>query len=120
VRKGDHLAAIPAHRLKLGADYMVTQAWTIGADMVFASDQFFVGDEGNDNTKLSSYPVFNLHMSYNITKHVQVYGIINNVFDNEYATYGTYFEADDVGLTDPRTITPAQPLYAYAGLKVKF
>ncbi|WP_088348298.1 MULTISPECIES: TonB-dependent receptor [Rhodomicrobium] len=120
VRKGDHLTAIPAHRLKLGADYMLTQAWRIGADMVFSSDQFFVGDEGNDNAKLASYAVFNLHTSYELTKNVQIYGIINNVFDNEYATYGTYFEADDVGLEDPRTITPAQPLSAYAGLKVKF
>ena len=63
VRKGDHLPAIPAHRVKLGADYMVTQARKIGADMVFSSDQFFVGDEGNDNAKLSSYAVFNLHTS---------------------------------------------------------
>lgn len=120
VRKGDHLPAIPAHRLKLGADYMLTEAWKIGADMVFASDQFFVGDEGNDNTKLPGYAVFNLHTSYDISKNVQIYALVNNVSDNRYATYGTYFEAADVGLTDPRTITPAQPLSAYAGLKVRF
>ncbi|WP_088343978.1 MULTISPECIES: TonB-dependent receptor [Rhodomicrobium] len=120
VRKGDHIPAIPAHRIKLGGEYALTEVWRIGADMVFSSDQFFVGDEGNDNAELASYAVFNLHTSYQLTKNVQIYGIVNNVFDNEYATYGTFFEAEDVGLTDPRTITPAQPLSAYAGLKVKF
>jgi outer membrane receptor protein involved in Fe transport len=120
VHAGDHLPAVPAHRLKIGADYMVTDAWKVGADVVFASDQFFVGDEGNDNAKLDGYAVFNLHTSYDITKNVQIYGLINNVFDKKYATYGTFFDAAEVGLNDPRTVTPAQPFSVYGGMKVRF
>jgi outer membrane receptor protein involved in Fe transport len=120
VHAGDHLPAIPAHRLKIGADYMVTDAWKVGADVIFASDQFFVGDEGNDNPKLDGYAVVNLHTSYDITKNVQIYGLINNLFDKKYATYGTFFDAAEVGLNDPRTITPAQPFSVYGGMKVKF
>ncbi|MBO0883647.1 MAG: TonB-dependent receptor, partial [Mycobacterium sp.] len=33
VTPGDHIPGIPAHRFKLGAEYQVTDAWKIGADL---------------------------------------------------------------------------------------
>lgn len=121
VHKGDHLPAIPAHRVKLGAEYNLTDKWKVGADIIIASSQFFVGDESNENEKLPGYTVVNLHTSYQIAKNVQIYGLVNNVFDEEYATYGTYVERDaGLGINDARTMTPAQPLSVYGGLKVKF
>ena len=46
-------------------------------------------------------------------------------FNQKYYTYGTYFEVDGVAkaigsaFTDPRTVTPAQPLAVYGGVKVR-
>jgi iron complex outermembrane recepter protein len=120
VRPGDHIPGVPAHRLKVGLDYSLTDAWKIGADVVAASSQYYIGDESNQNDKLSGYAVVNLHSSYQLTKKIQIYGIVNNVFDHKYATYGTYFENDAVGLDNPRMITPAQPLSVYGGVKIKF
>jgi iron complex outermembrane receptor protein len=38
VTPGDHIPAIPAHRFKAGAEYQITDAWKLGADLnVFGS-----------------------------------------------------------------------------------
>jgi iron complex outermembrane receptor protein len=67
----------------------------------------------------------NLHTSYQITKEFRAFGLITNIFNQRYYTYGTFFELDGVAkavsytFSDPRTITPAQPLAFYCGLLVK-
>ena len=65
----------------------------------------------------------NLHTTYQVSKHVEVFGVVRNLFDRRYATFGTFFETDEIpflGLTDPRTLSPAAPLAAYAGVRGKF
>jgi outer membrane receptor protein involved in Fe transport len=135
VRPGDHLPGIPSHRLKIGFDYWVTPQWRIGGDVIAVSNQFFRGDEGNDDRPLSGYAVVNLRTGYKVTDTVEIYGLAKNIFNTDYATFGTYFDAealrnvagDPVGvgrnatvLENPRTITPAAPLIVYGGVKVKF
>ena len=128
VHPGDHLPSIPPHRLKMGFDYSLTDAWSVGADVVLASTQYFFGDESNQNPQLPGYGVVNLRTSYEFQKGVSAYILVNNIFDHRYATYGTFFETDietvsgdaATGLNNPATITPAQPLSVYGGFKVKF
>ena len=128
VHPGDHLPSIPPHRLKMGFDYSLTDAWSVGADVVLASTQYFFGDESNQNPQLPGYGVVNLRTSYEFQKGVSAYVLVNNIFDHRYATYGTFFETDietvsgdaATGLNNPATITPAQPLSVYGGFKVKF
>ena len=51
-----------------------------------------------------------------MTKNVQLYAKVDNVFDNRYYTYGTFFDTTAVpnfanggaAFTDPRSLTPAQ------------
>ena len=64
---GDHLPGIPAHLVKLGFQYKVTDAWTIGAAGVGASGRYLFGDEANLTPKLPGYFVLNLNTSYQIT-----------------------------------------------------
>ena len=128
VRPGDRMPGIPQHKFKAGFDYWMTREWKFGGDVTAASDQIFFGDEANQNTPLPGYAVVNLHTSYDITKNVQVYALINNIFDHHFSTYGTYFNTDDgsdaslgtFDFNDPRSIVPATPLAAYGGLKVRF
>lgn len=131
VHKGDRLPGIPAHTFKAGFDYWMTQKWKVGTDLVAASDQIFFGDEANLNRPLAGYAKLNLHTSYDITDHVQIYGLFENLLDKNYSTYGTYFSVDDANeLSDvtgvafnennPRTVVPAIPFAAYGGVKVKF
>lgn len=94
IRPGNRLPGIPRHRFKAGFDYKLTPKWIFGADLIAASNQIFFGDEANLDKPLQGYTKVNLHTSYNITDNVQVYGLIENLFDNQYGIYGTYFNRD--------------------------
>ena len=127
VHPGNHIPGIPQHKFKAGLDYWMTPEWKIGGDVLVSSSQFFHGDDANTNTPIAGYATVNLHTSYDVTKSFQVYGLINNVFDARYGTYGTYFDtgnANNIGnqvtFTDPRSVTPSSPFAAYGGVKLKF
>ena len=49
--------------------------------MVAVSNQIFFGDEGNDNDPLAGFAKVNLHTSYDLTDNIQIYGLIDNVFN---------------------------------------
>ena len=125
---GNLMPAIPRNRIKASIDYSITDAVKVGGDALYVSSQYFVGDESNQASKLPGYAVFNLRASYQIDKTFQIYGRINNVFDNRYATYGTFFDTSAIpnvanggaAFTDPRSLSPAQPRAFYAGLKATF
>jgi outer membrane receptor protein involved in Fe transport len=125
---GNLIPAIPRHRIKAGFDYSITDAFKVGGDALFVSSQYLVGDESNQAPQLPSYAVFNVHASYQIDKTYQVYGRIDNIFDNRYATYGTFFDTNALAnfanggaaFTDARSLSPARPRAFYAGLKATF
>jgi outer membrane receptor protein involved in Fe transport len=135
VQPGDRIPSIPQHRFKLGLDYWVFPQWRVGADLIAVSSQFFRGDEGNADAPLPGYAVVNLRTGYRITDNVEIYGLVKNLFDTRYSTFGTYFDThalrtaagDPVGvgpngtvLDNPRMITPAPPLAVYGGVRVRF
>jgi outer membrane receptor protein involved in Fe transport len=125
---GNRIPAIPRNRIKAGVEYSVNGAFKVGGDALFVSSQYFVGDESNQAQRLPPYAVFNLHASYQINKTFQIYARADNIFDNRYATYGTFFNTSAVPnfanggapFTDPRSVSPARPRAFYAGLKVTF
>jgi outer membrane receptor protein involved in Fe transport len=128
VLPGDQIPAMPRHRVKLGVDYNVTDAFKVGSDVLYVSSQYFAGDESNQAPKLPGYAVVNVHASYQINKTFQVYVRADNIFNNLYASYGTFFETGALpnfsnggaAFTDPRSLSPARPLALYAGLKATF
>jgi len=128
VRPGDQLPGIPPHRFKAGFNYAFTPRWKFGADLVAASSQVFFGDEANLTSRLPGWWRVNLNSTYDVTEHIQIYGLINNVFDKHYGVFGNFFdteagtEASVEGITfnNPRTIVPAAPVAAYGGIRIKF
>jgi iron complex outermembrane receptor protein len=125
VTPGKQIPGIPRHQIKGGVDYFVTPALKLGTDVTWVGSQWYVGDDANQNVKLADYWVANLHGSYQLTKELQVYGVINNLFNRKFATFGTYFDPQSVvnavanPPTDHRSITPAQPLSVYVGMRAK-
>jgi iron complex outermembrane recepter protein len=125
VTPGKQIPGIPRHQVKGGLDYFVTPALKLGTDVIWVSSQWFVGDDANQNVKLPDYWVANLHGSYQLTNEVQIYGVIKNLFNRKFATFGTYFDPGSIvnvlpnPPTDPRTVTPAQPFSVYVGLRAK-
>jgi outer membrane receptor protein involved in Fe transport len=128
VAPGDQIPAIPRHRIKLGAEYALTSDIRIGADVIGVGSQYFVGDESNQAEKLPAYAVVNAGASYQINKTLQVYARVENVLNNRYYTYGTFFDtgaipnfgAGGAPFADPRSVSPAQPRSFYAGMRATF
>ena len=126
VRPGDHLPGIPQHRLKLSADYAITDRWTFGGNVIVASDQYFFGDQSNQNPKLGGYYVVNLRSSYEITDNVELFVLVDNLFDRKYATFGIFGDVTKTPLpgvanpSDPRFESVAPPLSAFGGLRIRF
>jgi iron complex outermembrane receptor protein len=123
VTPGDHIPSIPQHRFKAGAEYAVLDNWKVGGDLVAVSGQYLRGDESNLNPKLPGYWVVNLYTTYKINKQAEVFGLVQNLFNQRYYTFGTFFDPSQIpflGLTDPRTLSPGAPLAACAGLRVRF
>jgi len=133
VNKGDTIPGIPLNRFKAGFDYLITEKWKFGADLVAASSQVFFGDEGNDNAPLGGYAKVDLHTFYDVTENVQLYGLVYNLFNSQYGLFGNFFDLEaaneaseanpstgDDFFTNARTITPAPPITAYGGMKIRY
>jgi iron complex outermembrane recepter protein len=136
VEPGDNIPGIPRHKFKLGFDYEVLPKWKIGADVVYRSSQYYFGAENNTlgpglSPLISGFATLDLRTSYQVTKNIQVFGLVNNALDYRGATYGTLYETDSTtnqittacvpGLfcgTDPRAITITPPVEIYGGIKV--
>ena len=126
VTPGKQIPGIPRQQIKGGVDYWFTPELKLGTDVTWVSSQWFVGDDANQNPKLADYWVANLHGSYQLTKELQIYGFINNLFNRKFATFGTFFDPQSTVaiaipnvLFDHRTVTPAQPLSVYVGMRAK-
>jgi iron complex outermembrane receptor protein len=131
VRPGDHIPGIPSHRLKLGAEYAFTDAWTLGADLNYVGSQYLIHDDSNQNPKVPAYWVVNMHTSYQVTKNIQLFGLVQNLFNQHYYSAGTFFDTGGYNnstpggpnlltFNDPRTFLPGAPLAVYAGIKATF
>ncbi|WP_372786591.1 TonB-dependent receptor [Phenylobacterium sp.] len=129
VTPGDRIGGIAPGRFKAGADFDLTPAITLGADVLGVSAQRRVGDESNQDVRLSAYWVAGAHATWRLGHGLELFGRIDNLFDRRYATFGTYFETDALAnvhpspLPDdpnPRTDTPAPPRSFLIGLRARW
>ena len=127
VTPGDRIPGIPRHRGTAVLEYDPVPAWTIGTSIVLQSSQYRFGDEANLTKPVGGYVVVDLNTAYRLSRSLTLFGIINNVFNERYATYGGFGPVGDVpwpnvpgGVTDPRTASPGTPITGYGGLRVTF
>ncbi len=122
ITNGTPIAGIPRNTVKVGFDFDVTPNWKIGGDVVAASGQVISGDQNGVFPPLPGYAIFDVHTSYQIGKQLQVYGLIQNIFDQRYYTSGGLYDTTSLPnaapfLTDARSFGPGKPFAIYAGLK---
>ena len=122
VRSGDQIPMIPRNRAKLGLDWDVDSKARVGADLLFTGPQRFQGDASNQQPLLPSYFTVSVNGAYKVTDAIEVTGRIDNLLNRRYYNYGTYFNTSSLyqAFTNAQSVTPAQPLTVYAGLRVKF
>ncbi len=126
VTAGRRIPLNPANTVRAGGDIDVMEDISLGGELVFTGSQYFDGDPSNLNAKLPSSVVVNLRAAWQIDERWQLFGVVDNLFDNRDALYGSYFEPSSSNglvtppLTDPRTLTLRQPVSFQAGAKLKF
>jgi len=133
VRSGSQLPGIARHRIKLGADLQINPRWSIGATLLCSGSQYYFGDEANRAAPLPGYTTLGLHSSLSLPHAIEAFAVINNLLDRRYATYGIFSDPTGVGAPgipasaqtndpgiDNRFYTPAAPLSARAGLRIRW
>ncbi|NOH58297.1 TonB-dependent receptor [Alteromonas sp. 07-89-2] len=126
VTPGDKIPGQPEHLVKLYADYALTDKARLGAEVISASSQYFRGDEANENEKIDGYVIANIYASYRFNDTFTASLRVNNLFDKDYETFGTYGEADEVlediypDVEGAEFVGPAQPRMVSVNLKARF
>jgi len=115
VRPGDNIPGIPEQTLKIGLHYELSPGLFLGGDMLYASSQYVRGDDVNRLPQVPEYVVFNLDARYQFNEHVEIFGMVNNLFDAEYENMGVintnFFTGDD-----ERFLGPGAPRGIWAGI----
>ncbi len=127
VLPGNHIPGVPLNRLTGQVDYNITDKWIVGGSASYQSSFWAYGDEANLTSPLSGFWLANFHTSYKVTDKITIFGLINNLFDARYYTYGTFGPVSAVpwpnvpgGVTSAATAVPGRPFSAYAGLTITF
>ena len=104
----------------------MTDAWTVGGTGIYAAGQFLLGDEANLTPPTPPYFVLNLYTNYQLSKHLQLFGQVENAFNATYYTFGTFSPTSSVpivqtpGASNPRSYSPAAPIAGFVGLRLSF
>ena len=135
VKPGMRMAGIPQHTLKVGADWRLSPAWSLGGDARWQSGRVVLGNEdgriedGGEpvDVSLGAYTVVNLRASWQPRTGVELLLRVDNVFDRRYETYGalaeTVFDADGSYSGIGRQavfVAPGAPRAFYATLRLRF
>jgi len=95
----------------------------------YVSEQYYANDQSNQEPMLPGHVVVNLHSSYSIDDDFEIFAELDNALDARYATYAIFGDPTGVGApgvptngvgVDPRFISPAPPIGAIGGVRLKF
>lgn len=125
VKKGSRLPGVPEHLVKLAINYDIIPAWSLGMNMVYNGDQFLRGDEANLTSPLASYMLFNLKTEYRFNEHFSLFGKLDNIFNHQYQSFGTYGNTgavlnDSLGVNDLNTrfVGVGAPRAGWVGIRI--
>ncbi len=124
VQSGDRLPGLPEHVIKLGVDFQVSDNFSIGAELIYNSDQVVRGDESNQLPEVDGFSVLNLRVSYAIHEQFSIYARVTNVLDTDFENFGLLGEdpSEILALTDDRPLFlgVAAPRGAWLGMRYRF
>jgi iron complex outermembrane receptor protein len=128
VQAGKRMPGVPQSTLKLLLNYAATPKWDIGTNVVYRSAIFARGDENNQdrNGMISGYTVANVFTTYAFSKHWQMFGRVDNLFNRKYADFGVlgqnFFNGpghsfDGNNVSNEQFVAPGAPRGAWIGLR---
>ena len=86
MQPGDRIPGIPRDSAKLRAAYEPGDSVSVGINVVYASSQYALGDDNNADVhgRLPAYTVVHLDGRYQATRELQLFMLVNNLFDRRY------------------------------------
>jgi outer membrane receptor protein involved in Fe transport len=94
VQPGNRIPGVPRQTLRLRLDFEPTTAWSVGANVIVNSSSWSRGDENNQDATgpIPGYTVVNLDARLRVSRNVEFFARINNLFDRDYANFGVLGE----------------------------
>ena len=126
VEPGNRRPGIPEHVVKAGVDVGLPWNAKLGVDAIWSSGRYLLGDEANLNAKTDSYAVANAYLRAPITRSLEAFVQIENLFDTDYETFGAFGPVEEVPvlglppLEDPRSLSPGAPRAVFVGVRLAF
>ncbi len=119
VTAGDRLPLVPAHRVNGGLEIALPADLWLSFDGAYVDSQYLRGDEANTHARLDPYFVANAQLAHK-TGRFDIFVRCENLFDEDYESYGALFEntLDDTGLE--RFLGPGAPFGAFGGVRFRF
>jgi len=109
IKKGDQLANLPMHRLKLRLNYAATDKFRIGASAIGFSKAYAMGNENqkhNGDGEVPGYVLVNLDATYVPAKNWTVALKAINIFDKNYYTGGRLVQNAFTGVANNTRANP--------------
>ena len=122
VPAGAHIPSIPMHVGKVAVTYVSWFGLSAGVNVIADSSQYYRGDEANLLPQIPGYVIVNARAEYHVWAPISVFGLVDNIFNERYATFGVLGDATDVfpTYTDPRFLGPGAPRAAWGGIDVRY
>jgi iron complex outermembrane recepter protein len=145
VRPGDRIPLIPKHTGRLIVKYAITPQWDVGGNLIATSGSFLHGNENNANQAggtngegayvvgsgwIPGYAVVNLQSTYRVSKRLELFARLGNLFDKRYATAGfltsNSFNPNGSLIANPdnwpneNAVSPGAPRAVWGGIRVRF
>jgi outer membrane receptor protein involved in Fe transport len=116
---GSRLPLVPAHTATVGGDVRLPAGFDLVMSARYTGARWLRGDEANETEPLSGYWVTDAKVGY-IRGAWGVDAVVNNLFDREFATFGTFNINQGGGNVLERFLTPGEPRAAYVTLRRSF
>jgi outer membrane receptor protein involved in Fe transport len=103
VKKGDQLANLPMHRIKLRLNYDATDKFRIGSNVIGFSKAWALGNENQSHDgdgEVPGYVLVNLDATYKPAQNWTVALKAINIFDKEYYTGGRLLQNAFTGVAN--------------------
>lgn len=134
VQPGDRIPGLPRDSVKLRVEYEPVERFAIGVNAVYASSQYALGDENNQdrNGPLPSYTVFSLDARYDVTPDLRFFVNVANLFDRRFQTFAllganaftgpdnTFGPSQGVAPVAEQFRAPAAPRGIWVGVRYAF
>lgn len=123
VSPGDLLPGVPAHVARLSVLARMTSRLDVATSVRAQGSQVYRGDEANRLPRLGGFAVLDLQARHRLGRRATLVAQVNNLLNQEYATFGVLGSADLLGESyddEARFVSPAPPRAAWIGVELAF